>query len=31
LGLDAFLGMNIALAFSAQIMAMLVLHFRRAL
>ena len=31
LGLDALLGMNIALAFSAQIMAMLVLHFRRAL
>ena len=31
LGLDALLGMNIALAFGAQIMAMLVLHFRRAL
>jgi MFS family permease len=31
LGLDALLGMNIALAFSAQIMAMLVLHFRTAL
>ena len=31
LGLDALLGMNIALAFCAQIMAMLVLHFRRAL
>ena len=31
LGFDALLGMNIALAFSAQIMAMLVLHFRRAL
>lgn len=30
-GLDALLGMNIALAFGAQIMAMLVLHFRRAL
>ena len=31
LGLDALLGMNIALAFGAQIMAMLVLHFRKAL
>jgi predicted MFS family arabinose efflux permease len=31
LGLDALLGMNIALAFGAQIMAMLVLHFRSAL
>ena len=31
LGLDALLGMNIALAFGAQIMATLVLHFRRAL
>ena len=31
LGLDALLGMNIALAFGAQIMAMLVLHFRQAL
>ena len=31
LGLDALLGMNIALAFGAQIMAMLVLHFRTAL
>ena len=31
LGLDALLGMNIALAFGAQIMTMLVLHFRRAL
>ncbi|MDC1407918.1 MFS transporter [Candidatus Puniceispirillum sp.] len=31
LGLDALLGMNIALAFGAQIMAMIVLHFRKAL
>lgn len=31
LGLDALLGMHIALAFGAQIMAMLVLHFRKAL
>jgi len=31
LGLDALLGMNIALAFGAQIMAMLVLHFRKVL
>ena len=31
LGLDALLGMNIALAFGAQIMAMLVLHFRKSL
>jgi hypothetical protein len=31
LGLDALLGMNIALAFGAQIMVMLVLHFRKAL
>ena len=31
LGLNALLGMNIALAFGAQIMAMLVLHFRKAL
>ena len=31
LGLDALLGMNIALAFGAQIMAMLVLHFRKTL
>ena len=31
LGLDALLGMNIALALGAQIMAMLVLHFRKAL
>ena len=31
LGLDALLGMNIALAFGAQIMAMLVLQFRKAL
>ena len=31
LGLDALLGMNIALAFGAQIMAILVLHFRKAL
>ena len=31
LGLDALLGMNVALAFGAQIMAMLVLHFRKAL
>lgn len=31
LGLDALLGMNIALAFGAQIMATLVLHFRKAL
>ena len=31
LGLGALLGMNIALAFGAQIMAMLVLHFRKAL
>ena len=31
LGLNSLLGMNIALAFGAQIMAMLVLHFRRAL
>ena len=31
LGLHALLGMNIALAFGAQIMAMLVLHFRKAL
>ena len=31
LELDALLGMNIALAFGAQIMAMLVLHFRKAL
>ena len=31
LGLNALLGMNVALAFGAQIMAMLVLHFRKAL
>ena len=31
LGLNALLGMNIALAFGAQIMAILVLHFRKAL
>jgi predicted MFS family arabinose efflux permease len=31
LGLSALLGMNIALAFGAQIMAILVLHFRKAL
>ena len=31
LGLNALLGMNIALAFGAQIMATIVLHFRRAL
>ena len=31
LGLDALLGMNIALAFGAQIMAMIVLHFWKAL
>ena len=31
LGLDALLGMNIALALGAQIMAMLVLHYRKAL
>ena len=31
LGLDALLGMNIALAFGAQIMATFVLHFRKAL
>ena len=31
LGLDALLGMNITLAFGAQIMVMLVLHFRKAL